>query len=284
MTKQSSQRRRAPAAALQLDPLEAPLLGARGLHIGYDGRAILPPLSFDLRAGEFWALVGPNGGGKTTLLRTLLGLLPRVEGSIQQADGLRIGYVPQRNVLDLAVPARVIDLVRGGADFGWSFLSPQGLRRRRDAIARAQEDTNVASLANHAYRELSEGQKQRVLLARALVGDPGLLVLDEPTSAMDAQAEENVFSLIHKLQRQRSLAVLVVSHHLAVVTRRATHLLFVCKDDGCVVSGPVAIAGEDHCFVEHYGSLAALQDGATGDHGHGHGRGHGEDGGRADAC
>lgn len=215
----------------------APLLSLRQLRVGYHGRAILPPVDLEVRAKEMWALLGRNGAGKTTLLRTLLGLLPPVEGRLERRPGLRIGYVPQRSEMDLSVPARVIDIVRTGRDRSWSFLSPFSRQADREATERALEDARVSELSRTPFADLSEGQKQRVLLARALVTSPELLVLDEPTSAMDQKNEEAVFALLESLRDERGLALLVVTHDLEWACRAPSHAAFVDKDEGTALIG-----------------------------------------------
>jgi zinc transport system ATP-binding protein len=237
--------------------LSDPLLRCRDLRVGYHGRAILPPISLEVRPGELWAVIGRNGGGKTTLLRTLLGLLPRVGGDVERLAGGGIGYVPQRSLLDASVPSRVIDAVRGGVERGWSFLRPTLTGEQRDAVKRALADTHVADLARVQLGELSEGQKQRVLMARALVNDPRVLVLDEPTSAMDAVAEGAVFELLDALRRERRLAVMVVAHQLHLLSGRATHVLFVDKDEGAALSGSFEAVARSRPFVRRYGELGA---------------------------
>lgn len=215
------------------------LLTARGLRIGYRGRAILPPIELTVQPGELWALIGRNGGGKTTLMRTLLGLLPSVGGAIDRAPGLRLAYVPQRGDFDPSVPARVLDMVRGGLDQGWSFLDPLRLRRGGHAVQGALAAADVAVLRRQSFGTLSEGQKQRVLIARALVADPALLVLDEPTSAMDPVTTEAIFALLDRLRRE-GRAVMIASHTADFAPRFATHIALVDREHGVVQTGPAA--------------------------------------------
>jgi len=128
------------------------LLAARGLRVGYHGKALLPSLDFEVHVGEMWAIIGRNGSGKTTLLRTLLGLLPRVAGALERdAASCPIGYVPQRLELDLSVPMRCLDVVRGGLDLGWSFLiracpgAPDSASSRRSARPRRTHSSSAPS-------------------------------------------------------------------------------------------------------------------------------------------
>lgn len=234
----------------------APLLTARALVVGYARAPLLPAVSLELRPGEFWALVGRNGGGKTTLLRSLLGLLPPIAGEVRRRPGLRVGYVSQRAVVDGSVPARVIDLVRGGLDVGWSFLQPLRPFRLRDAVARAMRDADVLSLAERPFVELSEGQKQRALLARALASDPELLVLDEPTSAMDLAAERATFALLEELRRTRQVALAVVGHHLPILLGHATHVALLDRDTELAIAGPAQELLHAPAFTDRHPGLA----------------------------
>lgn len=236
------------------EPSTRRLVTAEALRVGYHGQAILPPMDFSMGGCEFWALIGRNGSGKTTLLRTMLGLLPRIDGELRMMPGLRMGYVPQRSTLDTSVPMRVIDLVRSGLDRGWSFLDPLLHRKEHDRVERVLEETQLTALARRQYRTLSEGQKQRALLARVMVGEPQLLVLDEPTSAMDAVAEEAAFGLVERLKETHDLAVIVVSHHLKVIRSRASHILFVDIDDSIVLAGSLDEVSEAEAFQRRYGS------------------------------
>lgn len=223
------------------------------LEVGYNGNAILPPITASIAAGEQWAVIGPNGSGKSTLLRTILGLQRAIRGSVTLHG--RVGYVPQRTALNRDLPARVIDMVRSGGDIGWSFLSPGHPRKRRTAVEHAMRDTDTLALANHPFQALSEGQKQRVLVARALASDPQILVLDEPSAAMDHAAEEALFQLLRKLRADRDLVVVLVSHHLTVATHYATHAIFVDKDRNVAITATMAEVAHDERAQARYGEM-----------------------------
>jgi zinc transport system ATP-binding protein len=233
----------------------AQVLGIEALEIGYGGQALLPPCSVSIEAGQMWAILGPNGAGKTTLLRTLLGLHAPLGGALRWAPGARVGYVPQRASLESQIPARVVDIVRDGLSQGWSFLRPGARRGAAAQVARALEDAQISALARRPFGELSEGQKQRVLVARALAADPRALVLDEPTSAMDIGAERVILELLDRLRVAREMAVLIVSHHLHAVGHYATHALLVDKDHQALVSGPLEVVARDRACVSLYGAV-----------------------------
>ncbi len=236
---------------------ENTLFHCNDLEVGYSTHrgALLPKINLQINPGELWALVGPNGSGKTTFLKTLLGLLPELSGEHGWKENVHIGYVPQRTRVDLSVPARVIDLVEQGVERSWSFLKPGYRRQKQDAIRNALKDTHTTELKNQRFSTLSEGQKQRVLMARALANSPDILVLDEPTSAMDMQAEHDVFELIEELRHGRNLAVLLVSHHLPVVAEFATHVVLFDRECDAVLSGPIEEIADHHTCRARYGRI-----------------------------
>lgn len=233
------------------------LVATRALVVGHAGRAILPPMDLSVRPSQAWALVGRNGSGKTTTMRTLLGLLPPIGGRIERAPALRVGYVPQRATVDGSVPGRVVDVVRAGLDHGWSFLDPRVPLRARAAVRAALEAVDALDLRRQRFARLSEGQKQRVLIARALVAEPALMVLDEPTSALDPISEEAIFDLLDRLRRERSLALVIASHQLSYVPRFATHAVLVDREHGLAEAGPADEILRSPAFHARYGAAAA---------------------------
>jgi len=217
---------------------EAPLLRARGLALGYGATVVLRDVDLAVHPGEIWYLVGANGSGKTTFLRAVLGLLgPRagelVRDPVRMA-GARIGFVPQSERVGSALPTTVREFVSLG--FAASDV-PRTQRAERLAFALGR--TGLTGLARRDFTALSGGQRQRTLLARALVRRPSLLVLDEPTEALDEGSEQEFLATLDELHRaDPKLTMLVVTHELELAAREATHLALF--HDGTVLAGPRA--------------------------------------------
>jgi len=232
------------------------LFSCHQLRVGFSGRAILPAVDLTIAAGQFWAVVGRNGAGKTTWLKTLLGLLPPVSGSVHSASNVRVSYLPQRSGLDDLYPLLAREVVSLGAERGWSFLGAFDRGQRRKQAHRALAEVGAQDLAERPFRSLSEGQKQRVLFARLVAGDAEVAILDEPTSAMDRVAEREAFELIRKLQASHGLAVLVVSHYLTIVREFADRALLLDTDAEQVVLGTPQQVFEHAAFRKRYGDFA----------------------------
>ncbi len=197
-----------------------PAIAMDGVTFSYDGHAVLEDVRFTIPAGEFVTIVGPNGGGKTTLLLLALGLIHpargtvRVLGTTPEGARPRIGYMPQYARIDPTFPARVVDVVLmgrlGGRRFG--AYTPDDRAAAADALRQVE-------LENHAPRrfaDLSGGERQRVLIARALASTPALLLLDEPTSSLDVAMERELFDLLGALRDR--MTVVLVSHDLGFVS------------------------------------------------------------------
>ncbi|MDR5653745.1 metal ABC transporter ATP-binding protein [Ruixingdingia sedimenti] len=182
------------------------LITARGLVVRMGGAAVLQGVDFHIDKGEIVTIVGPNGSGKSTLLRALLGIVPAAAGRVDRRAGLHVGYVPQKLAIDRNLPMPVA-----------RFLS---LPRRRSAaeVAAALDRVGLApDLGTRQLTDLSGGQLQRVLLARALMGAPEILVLDEATQGLDQPGEAAFYRLIEEIRADSGCAVLMVSHDLHVV-------------------------------------------------------------------
>jgi len=198
----------------------APVLAARNLTFGYGREVVLDDVSLEIQARDFLAIIGPNGGGKTTLLKVMLGLLRPWSGEViyhlpSGGDPRgRLGYVPQFSTFDKDFPLRVSDMVLMGRIGSRGMLRPWS-RQDRAAAAAALERLGLAGLARDHVAELSGGQLQRVLIARALVSDPEILFLDEPTASIDAESRETLRGLLVDLNQ--SIPVVVVTHDVTSI-------------------------------------------------------------------
>jgi ABC-type Mn2+/Zn2+ transport system ATPase subunit len=196
--------------------------------LGYGNRAVLTGLSFQIDEGDFLGLVGPNGAGKTTILRALLGTLRPMSGTVTRVHNMRFGYVPQRDQVDYNFPLKVIDVVMMGR-YDRIGLGRRPSTRDKDAAIRALDHVGIAGLAHSFLSDLSGGQKQRTLIARALVGEPNVLVLDEPTTGMDLVATTQTLGLIRELHERDRLTVLMVSHALNEVANYVHRIALVVE-------------------------------------------------------
>ena len=215
------------------------LVELRDVSLGYERSPVLEHVSLAIERGEFLALLGPNGAGKTTLLRGILALIPVLAGRIDYGFDRRSsppGYVPQRDVLDPIFPLSVFEVVLMGAYARLSPLQPVGRARRRLA-AECLDRVGLADLARRPFWMLSGGQKQRVLIARALAVQPEIMLLDEPTAGVDAEAEQAITDLLARLNREQGLTVVLVTHHVGRI--RAAVRSAVWIDDGRVAKQPL---------------------------------------------
>lgn len=196
--------------------------------LGYGRRVVLSDISFEIPTGDFLGLVGPNGAGKTTILRAILGSLTPLSGSVAKAPGLRFGYVPQRDSVDYNFPLKVLDVVMMGR-YDRIKLMHRPSRDDRDRACAALEHVGIANLAEQPLNALSGGQKQRALIARALVGEPNVLVLDEPTNGMDLVSTTQILGLVRELHEKDNLTVLMVSHALNEVANYVERIALVVE-------------------------------------------------------
>lgn len=211
---------------------DGPLLAARGLEVHHGRTPVLTGVDLEVHADAFLGLVGPSGAGKTTLLRALLGLVRPTRGRVERRPGVRVGYVPQVDSVDWSFPLTVgecVLLARPGRQLPWASAA------ERAAVGDVLERLGLAGLDDRHIRDLSGGQQQRVFLARALVADPHVLVLDEPTSGIDVRTRHEVLHLLAELH-DGGPAILVATHDLNGLASHLPHL--VCLNRQVVATGP----------------------------------------------
>jgi zinc transport system ATP-binding protein len=232
------------------------LLRCEQLVIGHRGRALLPPIDLSIRRGRVLAVLGRNGAGKSTFVNTLLGFLPAVAGQLHRSrPAPRLAYMVQAATLDPTVPVRAREVAAWGGLRGWSFLVPRRHRALRAAACAGLAAADATPLADAFVRDLSEGQRQRVLLARLLAADGDIMVLDEPTAAMDAVAEQNTMALLRTWSRDRGMAVVLITHLLGLVRRYADEALYLDRDDGVAVADTPRAIFRHPTFRRQYGEI-----------------------------
>jgi ABC-type Mn2+/Zn2+ transport system ATPase subunit len=209
---------------------DAPLIEFENLAIGYDESPLLANLNLSVPRGSFTGLLGSNGSGKTTLIKTMLGILPPLSGTVRfnGANGttLAIGYVPQRETLDSVYLFSAFEVALMGV-YGRVRPGRFPSRADREAVRECLASVGAEPFADQRFSELSGGQMQRVLIARALVAEPELLALDEPTAAVDADAARAIGKLLSKLRKERNLTILMVNHELHWMRQLATNLIWL---------------------------------------------------------
>ena len=211
----------------------------RDVTLGYGRQPVLERLNFGLPTGEAVGLAGPNGSGKTTILKAILGLLRPARGEIARNGGWKhsIGYVPQRGAIDEGFPFTLGEIVEMGI---YGCLSPFGRPdpSQREAIARALSAVGLLEMLDRQFRELSGGQKQRALLARALVHDPRVLILDEPTYGLDVAQAQALLELLETLRRDQGISLVAVSHDLPQLLECSQRILLL-HQGRMAFAGPV---------------------------------------------
>lgn len=215
------------------------------ISVALGSRKVLSNISLSLQSGRILTLLGPNGAGKSTLVRVVLGLIPPTEGTLEREPGLRIGYVPQKLYLNATLPLTVSRFMR---------LKP-GVKKA--AILPALKRVQAAHLLDQPMQKLSGGENQRVLLARALLNQPQLLVLDEPTQGVDVNGQLALYDLIDQLRKELGCAVLMVSHDLHLVMAKTDEVL--CLNQHICCSGAPEVVSLHPEFIAMFGNRGAEQ-------------------------
>ena len=221
------------------------LVSLENISVSFGARRVLSDISLNLHAGRILTLLGPNGAGKSTLVRVVLGLVAPDSGLIKRTPNLRIGYVPQKLHLDATLPLTVSRFMRLRPGVKKSDIQP--------ALVRVQ----AAHLIDAPMQKLSGGETQRVLLARALLNQPQLLVLDEPTQGVDVNGQLALYDLINKLRHERGWAVLTVAHDLHLVMAKTDEVL--CLNHHICCSGTPEVVSAHPQFISMFGPRGAEQ-------------------------
>lgn len=214
------------------------LLSIKNLSVKYRQIEVLKNISFTVEKGDFIGLAGPNGAGKTTLIKAILGLIQTSEGSVELfgknknkfTSWNKIGYLPQKfSALNIFFPTIVEEVVMLG------LLSKKKFPKRITTYNYEKVDgilkkLGIINLKKRMFSELSGGQQQRVLLARALVSDPEILIFDEPSTALDAEARESFFELIQKMNKQDNISIILITHDANHIGKYASKLLYIDKN------------------------------------------------------
>lgn len=198
----------------------------KNLTLGYEGRIISQNINFAVNPGDYLCIVGENGVGKSSLVKTLLNLRKPFGGEIIRGDGIReyeIGYLPQQTVVQKDFPASVWEVVISGC-MNRLGLRPFYSKAEKQLARENMEKMGIADLSDTCYRDLSGGQQQRVLLARALCAARKVLLLDEPVAGLDPRVTVEMYELIKKLNKE-GVTIIMVSHDIGAATKYATHIL-----------------------------------------------------------
>lgn len=206
--------------------METLAVDIKNLYVTYDERVILENINLEIARGAYVAIIGPNGGGKTTLLKTILGLIKPIKGKIKVfgfpsekwlKSGTMIGYIPQRPLINPNFPVTVYDTVLMGR-YGKIGLFKHPSRKDKMIALENIERVGLGDFINQQIGQLSGGQQQKAFIARALCNQPKLLILDEPTIALDASAQDNFYQLLKEFKDEMGLTIIMVTHDLSVVS------------------------------------------------------------------
>lgn len=191
-------------------------LKLHNVSVYYDQVCAINKINLSIQQGDFLGIIGPNGGGKTTLLKTLLGIIQPQEGTLEKASSLRVGYVPQFSSFNKSFPINVYQVILMGRLEKGLKIRKRYSKKDHQAVADILVKLSIEHLVKRHISELSGGQLQKVLIARAMVSNPNMLILDEPTASLDGEARRDIYELLKNLNH--TMTIIVVSHDMAVIS------------------------------------------------------------------
>lgn len=235
------------------------LLSSHNINLNHEGKKVLDDISFELKQGDFITLIGPNGAGKSSLIKVLLGLIKPDSGNVIKSDNLKVGYTPQKFSANEFIPITVVDFLTLNQKVDLSFLSTTATL------------TGVQPILQSSLKDLSGGEIQRVLLTRALLAKPNVLILDEPAQNLDVDGQMQLYKLIQEIHQEQDCAVLMVSHDLHRVMKESTQVLCLYHHI-CCMGRPESILKDskfNDLFADQMDELMA-----TYEHHHNHNHNH----------
>lgn len=235
-------------------------LQVENLCVKADNRHLIENITFSVEDGKIIAIIGPNGAGKTTLIKAILGLIPYETGTVSlfgrpfknNHSDMKVGYVPQRLEFDRTIPLTVSELLGFTVPPAYSipFMKRKGAREHIDGLLKI---VGAQALAKRSIGSLSGGELQRVMIAKAIVNDPKILFLDEPASGVDIEGQERFHDLIKRLNKEKGLTVILISHDLNVVYRYADNVL--CMNRKLICTGSPEETLTDEVIKSMYGEM-----------------------------
>lgn len=226
------------------------VIDVENLEVNYEQVNALVNVNFQVAGGEFIGIIGPNGGGKTTLVKAILGLLSPIGGKAEVKEGQVVGYVPQLTTFDRSFPVSVEEVIQSGHLPRrlklWQRFSEKELRHGEEVMKRL----GILGLRKRQIGELSGGQMQRVLIARALMNHPSILILDEPTSGVDEAAKKDIYTLLRELNQE--ITMLMITHDTEEILEFLDKVIYIYKTAHIHVMDKAAALEEECCPIDWY--------------------------------